>query len=316
MADTYYIVEWGKRYEVNAHGGQAGQGDTLKARPLDFVRLAAHGRSLSAGSRALERIAGTSQRYLNAYGVFCKLLEIAADNPRDRRGWILDHRERTADALGIAAMAQFPSSAVERALADLVEAGWIGRADYASGEKCPTPDNSRKLPEIPESPEIPEPYITEPEQRTKYNPNPNPNGDERGQSGSDSEKTDTDHSGGNGNGNGQMPAFAADAFVSVVAGKLGISQMGRGGKRQHSADLACLRKVAAHIAAGHLGETNTAIERAVAAADAIGKDARDPRTGKIDRPAAVFQKRINDALEKRDHAWGDGEEDRSGTAGA
>ena len=298
--DAYYIAEWQERYEVGYDGREAKAGGELKAKPLDYVRLAAHGRSTSAGSAALRRAAGTGQRYLNAYGVFCKLLEIAADNPRERRGWILNHRDRPATAEDIAGLTGFPLKAVTAALGHLngTGVGWIGRAEY--GEHFPIPQTSRNSAKLAEPSKSCTPSRTEPEHETKHNPNPKPNANA---SGSDSGKTDGKGSGGN--SPEALPDFAADAFVSVLAGKLEIGQMKQGGKRQHNADLACLRKVAAHIAAGHLGDTGAALERCILAADAIAKDARDPNTPKIDRPAAVFQKRINAALEKRGHAWRD-----------
>jgi len=104
-------------------------------------------------------------------------------------------------------------------------------------------------------------------------------------------------------GGSESPVFEADAFVRSMEKLLELGQMGRGGRRQYLGDLACLRMVAGHIQAGRLGPVKGALSRCVNTVAEIMADARAADTPEIKRPAAVFQKRIVAALEKRGHFW-------------
>lgn len=85
---TYKIVEWQQRYEVNSRGEAAGAGDKLKKGPLAYYRSKVTGTQQGKGYRKLLAIANS--KALETFGIFHKLLEIAAGQDRASRGTI-DH---------------------------------------------------------------------------------------------------------------------------------------------------------------------------------------------------------------------------------
>jgi len=108
----YYIREWDQRYEVNSKGHALHDRFPRRAGPLEFVRLKVYGRSLGMGWRKLIQVAGVREAPA-VFGIFCKLLEIAADAKRDERGYVDDSpeeplafvlgldREQVANALAV-----------------------------------------------------------------------------------------------------------------------------------------------------------------------------------------------------------------------
>jgi len=89
---TYRIVGWEQRYEVSAKGRDWTPGEPKRLGPLQYVRLKVHGRSQGVGWRKLLAVAGLHEAP-TVFGIFCKLLEMAADAPRDKRGFIEDSTE-------------------------------------------------------------------------------------------------------------------------------------------------------------------------------------------------------------------------------
>ena len=88
----YYIREWDKRYEVDSKGRSLQGKFPKRAGPLDYVRLKVNGRSLGIGWRRLIQVAGVREAP-GVFGIFCKILEVAADAPRDERGYVDDTPE-------------------------------------------------------------------------------------------------------------------------------------------------------------------------------------------------------------------------------
>lgn len=133
MGKQYRIVEWDIRYEVDDKGREWEPGKVKRKTPLAFVRLKVHGKDLGHGYRRMQKLAG-KRRSLQVFGLFCKMLEIAADGERDQRNLLPDASE-------LAEMIEAPVQQVEFAVSVLLACSWIQEI----------PDGSRKLPETPGS---------------------------------------------------------------------------------------------------------------------------------------------------------------------
>jgi len=120
---AYQIAEWLERYEVNYRGHEAKPGDDLQVGPLRFIRLKVHGHRQGAGFRQMRKRAG--KRAYETFGMFCKFLEIAGNQSRDNRGYLLNERDQPATVEDLAFILDTEQSRVEAALAVLVDVGWI-----------------------------------------------------------------------------------------------------------------------------------------------------------------------------------------------
>jgi len=94
---AYRIVDWDRLYEVGRKGQQLTSYIPVESRrkgPLKFVRLKVRGLSIDP---VLDEIIGRAWEpgrlfHWAVLGIFDKLLEIAADQEREYRGWILDQK--------------------------------------------------------------------------------------------------------------------------------------------------------------------------------------------------------------------------------
>jgi hypothetical protein len=82
------IREWACRYEVSEKGHAWKPGDNKRAGPLDYYRSKVFGDVDGHGFRELRRVAGKG-RYMMVFGIFHKLLELAACRPKDMRGFLI-----------------------------------------------------------------------------------------------------------------------------------------------------------------------------------------------------------------------------------
>jgi hypothetical protein len=82
----------------------------------------------------MQKLAG-KKRALQVFGLFCKLLEIAADGERDQRN-IIPECSELAEIIGV-----IPAQ-VEFALSVLLDCGWIEKANCCSRKLPETPGNS------------------------------------------------------------------------------------------------------------------------------------------------------------------------------
>jgi hypothetical protein len=140
----YEITQWDDRYEVNSNGNifQPGTDQRRRSKPLAFVRSKVHGRSLGTGMRKLQSLAGP--RAMEVFGIFHRLLEVAADASRDSRGILLnsDCPDDPATAEDLSFILNLSQEQVDNALTTLCEMGWIS-------------ENSGKARELRESPGTP-----------------------------------------------------------------------------------------------------------------------------------------------------------------
>ncbi len=118
--DTYRITDWW-RYEVTEKGHIA-KIDTpleqLRKKPLEYIRWTNFGHRLGPAFRKLNKKAwpygpGIAEA---TFGIFGKCLELAADQQREYRGWILDEKQNPVDAKAIAELLEWDVDVVTRAM--------------------------------------------------------------------------------------------------------------------------------------------------------------------------------------------------------
>jgi len=170
---VYCIVDWDSRYEVSDKGSEYRPGDRKKAN-LKYVRLAVHGKSEGVGWKRLRRAVG-NENVLTAFGMFSKLLELAADQEREFRGYLLDEQQQPALAEYMEMLWGIPQDIISQYLPKLVEIGWIAETDFqgisgdfgripeTSGKSGKIPETSENFGKIPESSEFTPPNETETE---------------------------------------------------------------------------------------------------------------------------------------------------------
>lgn len=93
--NAYRIVDWDRRYEVHYKGRESQEYIPMEVRrksPLRYVRMPVHGLQIGPGLDELFTKGWRPGELVHwaAFGIFHKLLEIAADQPREQRGWLLD----------------------------------------------------------------------------------------------------------------------------------------------------------------------------------------------------------------------------------
>lgn len=159
--DCYKIAGWSERYEVDSKGRPASadlEQEKLRKKPLDFVRLQVYGLRQGPAYRRLMKKgwqlgAGMD---LAAFGLFCKLLEIAADQPRQFRGWILDEKQRPVGIDDIAELIGTPDTEIVARLLKLLadpDIAWLEITVFG-GENDDSGGLFEKTPSFPETPGI------------------------------------------------------------------------------------------------------------------------------------------------------------------
>ena len=108
--DAYYITDWKLLYEVTKdcrRATAATPDDQLRTKEHERVMLPVSGRDWTAAYRQILKSGWkpSENNELAVFGLWCKLLELAADQADPRfRGWILDGRQRPLDAAQIGEM--------------------------------------------------------------------------------------------------------------------------------------------------------------------------------------------------------------------
>ena len=102
--------------------------------PLKYVMWAVHGHSQSESYRLLWSLAEIPELAGSAFGLFAKLLEIAADEPKTRRDGTIYFRDRPAEIRHISVMSCYPEPICKSCLELLChpEIGWVECTDAAS----------------------------------------------------------------------------------------------------------------------------------------------------------------------------------------
>ena len=129
MAEAWRIVDWLEHYEVNSSGRPLQPGQDPRAAPLGFVRWKAMGLMISPQYDDLCQAAGPLLAAA-ALGLFGKLIEVAASTTAERRGCVLDRKQKAMGPGEMASRFRFDLEAVVLpALAALETAGWIEVAE-------------------------------------------------------------------------------------------------------------------------------------------------------------------------------------------
>lgn len=149
MTQAYRIVDWKRRYEVTSKGRAADEDtplEELRKSSLDYVRSRVYGHSIGpALHNLIDRayVPGEIHEFA-VFGLFHKLLELAADQQRRYRGWILDKDQSPMGAVEIAKL--FRTHEVDRIRQSLSvlchsEVSWLELTQF--------PDKSGKVRELP-----------------------------------------------------------------------------------------------------------------------------------------------------------------------
>ena len=140
------IADWDARYEVNESNREWKPGDRKRKGPLEYVRSACRGRDQGVGYRYLLAVAGDLAPAV--FGVFHKLLEIAASEPAERRdGTVYNHHGQPANADELAFITGFPVEIVARSIEVLCDSriGWLEVVSQDSATSAETRDGCQKM---------------------------------------------------------------------------------------------------------------------------------------------------------------------------
>lgn len=113
--DCLRIVDWEREYEVREGSRPWREGQPRNRGPLSFYRSKVRAGDHSTSYRVMLTLAGNGNSAAT-FGVFHKLLEIAADQEADVRGLILYKHKFPATPEHIAAMTGFPVETVQLAI--------------------------------------------------------------------------------------------------------------------------------------------------------------------------------------------------------
>jgi len=144
----YKINEWQERYEVSIKGREPKSGEELRAGPLVYIRLKVYGHKQGMGYRRLQVVAGS--RLMEVFGIFCKLLEISGNQPRDKRGGLLNEKDLPATVEDLAFIAGCSNKQMKNGLENLCKVGWIINTTKHNSTEHNTTQAIRYLPENPE----------------------------------------------------------------------------------------------------------------------------------------------------------------------
>jgi len=147
--NAYRITDWDKNYEVTKDGKPATEkSKNIRKTSLSYVRLAVQGHNPSMSYREmLQKAAGKG---MMVFGVFCKLLELAGNQPREYRGWLLDTKGRPLTVERIAFALCCDTSDIDFALQVLTDKdiGWVSENQFQAKQiKCDS-ENKKDCPVI------------------------------------------------------------------------------------------------------------------------------------------------------------------------
>lgn len=125
---AYRITDWDDRYEVNKDGKPWREDQERRKTGLEYVRCPVKALTWGEGWRELLEAAGAEAD--RVFGLFIKLLEVAAIRAAGERGWILTGNGETMGPVGLAKKLGFDPQRVLFSLGILIEkVGWIELAE-------------------------------------------------------------------------------------------------------------------------------------------------------------------------------------------
>jgi len=148
---AYRIVEWRQRYEVTEKG-KAATADTpvenLRKSPLPYVRFKVYGHVHGPAYRKIIKRAWMNGQAMElaVFGLFAKLLELAANQTNQFRGWILDEKQQPMTPRQIAEVLDVQEvETVSKALEILCEPaiGWVEIMEFPGTPQDSSTDGGR-----------------------------------------------------------------------------------------------------------------------------------------------------------------------------
>ena len=157
-AQAWHIVDWNDLYEQRT-GGRSGKGQSV---PWYIFGPAGDNVRYMESALAIEAEFGPD-RWIEAFGLFGKLLEIAARQPKGHRGYILGKGGVEMSMQMLQKVTCFSVGQIERGLAALSHAGccWIERMDVPAVEVVPAKGQRggrRKSPQSDKQPSQGDPF--------------------------------------------------------------------------------------------------------------------------------------------------------------
>ncbi len=104
-------------------GREAKEGDTLRATPLNYIRLKVYGHKQGTGYRRLQMLCGN--KLMEVFGIFCKFLEIAGDLKSADRGKLLNENDKPATIDDLSFMIGASEKQIKNAVIQLCKANWL-----------------------------------------------------------------------------------------------------------------------------------------------------------------------------------------------
>jgi len=139
----FKIVDWVDLYEVNDRGDPAKPGESLRRKPLDYIRLRNHGRAVGLGFRRMQSLTRDKRLTWDTFGKFCKLLEIAGAAPGSQRGMLLNEKGLPASVEDLAFLFDVPVDDMQFTMDVLCDplVHWV----HNNGQS-PSPVNNSEVP--------------------------------------------------------------------------------------------------------------------------------------------------------------------------
>ena len=317
---AWHITDWEAHYEVNSDGGRWQPGQKKRARPPLYVRWYVGGPG--GDDRAYQECALVvgekfgPEAWAVAFALFGKLLEIAASQDAEVRGFVLGKNRSPISIKLLSFITLFTVGQVELGLKVLSDAsvGWLEEREppAPSASLAETPGNSPSLAETPGgSPTLQKGSATlqeakakakskgiEEEAKGESEGQGQPPGQEAGPAGSpafsSSPSSPSLRSPAAAGANDPQP-FLPAKFAASVHQAL---RIGTGNLKQYQADIRDFQKAAEHILAGRVGpQIRTAGESCLIRAWEVGRDAT------VLNKAAYWLTWFKARLEEGGHQW-------------
>lgn len=165
VAEAWYVTDWDQLYEVDerGHAWQPDCGRPRRSSALRYVRWHVYGPA--GDNQAYQEVAMAIRdkfpagSWAIAWGLYAKLVEIAAARPAELRGFILGRNRAGISPARLEAVTGFTAEQIALGLEVLAgpECGWIHRRAVPAAPAAPSETPSRELPGTPgDSRELPD----------------------------------------------------------------------------------------------------------------------------------------------------------------
>jgi len=309
---AWHITDWEKYYEVNSDGERWQPGQKKRAKPPEYIRWYVGGpgrddRAYQECGLAVGEKFGP-EAWAVSFALFGKLLEIAASQDTEFRGYILGKNHSPMSTRLLSFVTLFTGEQVELGIKVLSDAsvGWLeerelpdhpasfGESPVGSPSLAETPGDPPSLQEAKAKAKTKE--KEKEEAKSESEPQAQPPGQKTGPAASlASSPSSPSLRSPSASGACQPQAFLSARFASSVYLAL---QLGSADIKQRQADLRDFEKAADHILAGHLGaNAKTVGQSCLTRAWEVGRDS------KIQNKAGYWLTWFKARLEEKGHEW-------------